>query len=183
MGRAYVGAAPQSRHPEAAAGGYGYGASMSPTAARDRRVERAELIDFVTPRHRGILVTSRGDGTPQMSPVTMGVDGAGRIVVSSYPEWAKVRNARRNPRGSACVLSDAFDGEWVQVDGALEVVDQPDAVEALVEYFRVISGEHGDWDEYRQAMVRQGKVLLRLTIDRWGPISRGGFPARLLDAG
>lgn len=129
---------------------------MSPTAARDRRVERAELIDFVTPRHHGILATTRSDGTPQLSPVTMGVDGGGRIVVSTYPERAKVRNARRNPRGSVCVLSDAFDGEWVQVDGTLEVVDQPKAVEALVEYFRVIAGEHSNWDEYRQAMVRQG---------------------------
>ena len=80
-----------------------------------------------------------------------------------------------------CVLSDDFGGEWVQVWGSVEVVDQPDAVDALVEYFRCISGEHPDWDEYRDAMRRQGKVLLRVTIERWGPISRGGFPARLVD--
>ncbi|KJE23759.1 hypothetical protein FF36_01944 [Frankia torreyi] len=153
---------------------------MSPTAARDVSVDRVGLLDFVRPRHRGILVTTRRDGAPQLSPVTMGVDTAGDIVVSTYPERAKTRNARRDPRASMCVLSDEFNGEWVQVDGTITVVDQPAAVEELVEYFRCISGEHPDWDEYREAMRRQEKVLLRLRIDRWGPISRGGFPARLL---
>ena len=110
----------------------------------------------------------------------MGVDQAGRIVISSYPERAKSRNAGRNERASVCVLSDEFDGEWVQVDGRIEVVHQPEAVDALVDYYRSISGEHPNWDEYREAMVVQGKVLLRLTIDRWSPVSRGGFPQRLV---
>ena len=82
-----------------------------------------------------------------------------------------------------CVLSDEFNGEWVQVDGEIEVVEQPGAVAALVDYYRCISGEHPDWEDYRRAMVKQGKVLLRLSIERWGPVSRGGFPARLLDGG
>lgn len=154
---------------------------MARTASVDRTVDRDELLDFVRPRHHGILVTTRRDGRPQLSPVTMGVDKGRRIVVSSYPERAKTRNAARHEQGSMCVLSDEFNGDWVQVDGRLEVVEQPEAVDGLVDYFRTISGEHPDWDEYRTAMVRQGKVLLRLTIDRWGPISRGGFPARLLE--
>jgi PPOX class probable F420-dependent enzyme len=111
----------------------------------------------------------------------MGVDAAGRVVVSTYPERAKTRNARRRSEGSVCVLSEKFDGEWVQLDGSLEVLDQPAALDALVEYYRSIGGEHPDWDEYRTAMQRQAKVLLRLTIQRWGPISRGGFPPRLLE--
>jgi PPOX class probable F420-dependent enzyme len=150
------------------------------TAARDRQVERDELLEFLRPRHQGILVTTRRDGRPQMSPVTMGVDIDVRVVVSSYPERAKTRNARRRAEGSVCVLSEEFDGDWVQVDGSLEVIDLPQALDGLVEYFRSISGEHPDWDDYRAAMQRQGKVLLRLTIERWGPISRGGFPPRLL---
>jgi PPOX class probable F420-dependent enzyme len=150
-------------------------------AARDRTVERAELLEFVRPRHDAILVTTRSDGRPQLSPVTMGVDGEGRVVVSTYPDRAKARNARRRSQASVCVLSDEFDGDWVQLDGTIEVVDQPAAVEGLVEYYRSISGEHPDWAEYRAAMRRQGKVLLRLSIERWGPISRGGFPARLLE--
>ena len=153
------------------------------TTARDLVVSREELLAFVRPRHRGILVTTRRDGRPQLSPVTMGVDAEGRVVVSSYPERAKSRNAERNEQASVCVLSDDFGGEWVQLDGRIELLQQPEAVEALVEYYRSISGEHPDWDEYREAMVRQGKVLLRLTIDRWGPISRGGFPARLSGSG
>jgi PPOX class probable F420-dependent enzyme len=152
---------------------------MASTAARDLNVSREELLNFIRPRHHGILVTTRRDGRPQTSPVTMGVDSAGRVVVSSYPERAKSKNAARNEQASVCVLSDEFSGEWVQLDGRIEVIEQPEAVEALVEYYRSISGEHQDWDEYRQAMARQGKVLLRLTIDRWSPISRGGFPARL----
>jgi PPOX class probable F420-dependent enzyme len=151
------------------------------TAARDLKVERDELLEFLRPRHRGILVTTRRDGRPQLSPVTLGVDAEGRVVVSSYPDRAKTRNARRRVEGSVCVLSEEFDGDWVQVDGSLEVIDLPEALDGLVEYFRSISGEHPDWDDYRAAMQRQGKVLLRLTIERWGPISRGGFPPRLLE--
>jgi PPOX class probable F420-dependent enzyme len=150
------------------------------TAAQNRQVERDELLEFVRPRHRGILVTTRRDGRPQLSPVSMGVDSEGRVVVSTYPERAKTRNARRRSEGSVCVLSEDFDGEWVQLDGSLEVLDQPAALDALVDYYRSISGEHPDWDEYRTAMQRQGKVLLRLTIQRWGPISRGGFPPHLV---
>ena len=151
--------------------------------ATNRIVDRSELEDFVRPRHQGVLLTTRRDRTPQASLVTMGLDTEGRIVVSSYPERAKVYNIRRNPQTSMVVMSDDFGGEWVQVDRTAEVVDLPDAVEPLVEYFRVISGEHSDWDEYRQAMVAQGKCLIRLTIDRWGPIAKGGFPARLAGSG
>jgi PPOX class probable F420-dependent enzyme len=155
---------------------------MARTAARNQTVGRDELLEFIRPRHQGILVTTRRDGRPQLSPVTMGVDAEGAIVVSSYPERAKAQNAARNEQASMCVLSDDFGGEWVQVDGRIEVVRPPEAAEALVDYYRSISGEHPDWDGYRQAMARQGKVLLRLTIERWGPVSRGGFPARLLAA-
>ena len=153
---------------------------MAAATAHEHVVGRDELLDFIRPRHRGILITTRHDGRPQASPVSMGVDTAGRVVVSSYPERAKAKNAARNELASVCVLSDRFDGEWVQVDGRVEVVRQPEAIEALVEYYRSISGEHPDWEDYRQAMIRQEKVLLRLTIDRWSPISQGGFPARLV---
>jgi PPOX class probable F420-dependent enzyme len=149
--------------------------------ATNTPVDRHGLLDFVRPRHHMVLITTRADGTPQASPVTGGVDDAGRILVSSYPERAKSRNLRRDPRCGVLVLSDDFGGAWVQVDGEGEVLDLPEALEPLVEYFRVISGEHPDWDEYRTAMVEQGKVLLRITPTRWGPVATGGFPARLAD--
>ena len=126
-----------------------------------------------------VLLTRRSDGSPQASPVTGGVDASGRIVIATYPERAKTANARRRAEVSVLVLSDDFGGAWVQIDGTCEVLDVPEAVEPLVEYFRSIAGEHPDWDEYRSAMVEQGKSLLRITPTRWGPVATGGFPARL----
>ncbi|WAL75936.1 PPOX class F420-dependent oxidoreductase [Kitasatospora sp. YST-16] len=152
---------------------------MSPSIATNTRVELAALLDFVRPRHRALLLTRRADGSPQASPLTCGVDDDGRIVVSTYPERAKTRNARRDPAVSVVVLSDEWNGPWVQIDGEAEVLDLPEALEPLVEYYRNISGEHPDWDEYREAMRRQGKSLIRITPRRWGPIATGGFPARL----
>ena len=152
---------------------------MPKTIATTTTVDLEGLLEFVRPRHRMILTTQRQDGTPQMSPVTGGVDQEGRIVISTYPERAKVTNARRHPGVSVMVLGEEFNDAWVQVDGECEVIDMPEAVEPLVDYFRCISGEHSDWDEYRQAMRDQGKSLLRITPTRWGPIATGGFPARL----
>ena len=152
-----------------------------PTIARADRVDRDDLLDFLRPRHRALIVTSRADGSPQISPVTCGVDEQGRVAISTYPERAKVRNARRSPSVSLCVLSDEWNGPWVQVDGTAEVLDQPEALEPLVDYFRSISGEHPDWDEYREAMQRQDKSLIRVSIERWGPIATGGIPPRLAD--
>jgi PPOX class probable F420-dependent enzyme len=139
-------------------------------------VDLTQLLEFVRPRHHMVLTTFRSDGALQSSPVTGGVDGEGRIVISSYPRRAKSTNIRRTPRASITVLSDEFNGAYVQVDGDAEVIDPPAAVEPLVDYFRCISGEHRDWDEYRLAMVDQGKCLIRVTPTRWGPVATGGFP-------
>jgi PPOX class probable F420-dependent enzyme len=147
-----------------------------PIATADA-VELAELLDFVRPRHRLLLATTRGDGRPQMSPVSGGVDPEGRIVISTYPARAKTRNAERRPQVSVLVLSEDWNGPWVQVDGDAEVLHMPEASEGLVAYFRSISGEHPDWDEYREAMRTQDKSLIRITPTRWGPIATGGFPA------
>jgi PPOX class probable F420-dependent enzyme len=152
---------------------------MSPRIATKTNVDREALLEFVRPRHHMVLVTRRRDGTPQVSPVTGGVDADGRIVISSYPERAKVKNARRDTTASVLVLSDDWNDACVQIDGQIEVLDIPDAIEPLVEYFRVIAGEHDDWDEYRTAMIRQGKCLLRLTPEHWGPLATGGFPPEL----
>lgn len=152
---------------------------MPRTIATNTSVSLNELLRFVRPRHRMILLTRRRDRSPQLSPVTAGVDPDGRIVIATYPERAKVANLRRDPTGTVLVLSDDFGDAWVQVDGTAEVLDLPVALEPLVEYFRSISGEHPDWDGYRQAMRDQGKCLIRITPTRWGPIATGGFPERL----
>lgn len=154
---------------------------MPRTIATNTEVDLDGLLDFVRPRHQMVVITQRADGRPQASPVTGGVDDGGRLVISTYPERAKTVNARRSPQVSVLVLSDDFGGAWVQVDGECEVIDAPDSVEPLVEYFRCISGEHPDWDEYRRAMLDQGKSILRITPTRWSPVATGGFPARLAD--
>ena len=153
---------------------------MPKTATADR-VDRTALLDFLRARNQAVLVTRKASGGVQMSPVTFGVDGEGRVVVSTYPQRAKVTNARRDPAVSLCVLSSDFDGPYVQVDGEAEVLDLPEGLEPLVEYYRSISGEHPDWDEYRAAMTRQGKSLLRITVAGWGPIASGGFPPEVVD--
>jgi PPOX class probable F420-dependent enzyme len=149
---------------------------MARTLATAARVELEELLDFVRPRHRGTLVTRRRGGGLQMSPVTCGLDREGRIVVSTYPQRAKVANIRRDPAVSMVIHSEEWNGPYVQVDGSAEVLDMPGAVEPLVEYFRCISGEHPDWEEYREAMRAQNKSLIRVTVESWGPVATGGFP-------
>ncbi|CAN5651730.1 TIGR03618 family F420-dependent PPOX class oxidoreductase [soil metagenome] len=154
---------------------------MSPTIATTTDVDREGMLAFIRPRHRMVLSTRRRDGAAQMSPVAGGVDDEGRIVIATYPERDKVANLRRDAQASVMVLSDEFNGAWIQIDGTAEVLDLPEALEPLVDYFRAISGEHDDWDEYREAMTRQGKSLVRITPERWSPIATGGFPPRLAD--
>jgi PPOX class probable F420-dependent enzyme len=152
---------------------------MPPRIATTERVDRDAALDFARSRHHLVLVTTRADGRPQVSPVTGGIDAQGRVVVSTYPDRAKARNLRREPRATVLVLSDDWDDAWVQLDGTAEVLDMPsrEAEDGLVEYFRCISGEHPDWDDYRAAMRRQGKSLIRVTVEHWGPVATGGFPA------
>jgi PPOX class probable F420-dependent enzyme len=154
---------------------------MARTIATSTPVDLDGLVAFARTRHSVVLTTRRADGGLQSSPVTCGVDPAGRFVVSTYPERAKARNLRRDPRASVVVLSDDFGGAWVQVDGTAEVLDLPEALEPLVDYYRSISGEHPDWEEYRAAMVRQGKCLVRVTLTGWGPVASGGFPPGVAD--
>jgi PPOX class probable F420-dependent enzyme len=144
-----------------------------PRIAQAERVELPELLEFIRPRHRAVLITTRSDGRPQSSPLSCGVDAAGRIVISTYPQRAKTANVRRDPKVSLCVLSDDWDGPYVHIDGHADVLDMPEALDGLVEYFRSISGEHPDWDDYRATMERERRVILRIGITRAGPDVHG----------
>jgi PPOX class probable F420-dependent enzyme len=125
-----------------------------------------EARRFIAENHHGVLATFRRDGRVQQSPVSAGVDAQGRVVISVTEDRAKARNARRDPRIALCVFSDRFYGRWVQVEGTAEFVDGPDRIDALVDYYRILSGEHPDWDEYRAAMEKDRRVLLRFEIER-----------------
>ncbi len=136
-------------------------------------MDLATAQQFLTAHHRAVLATRRRDGRPQLSPVSVGIDDAGRAIVSSRETAYKTRNLRRDPRGSLCVFMEEFYGPWVQIDGTAEVLSLPDAMEPLVDYYRRIAGEHSDWEDYRRAMERDRRVLLRIRIDSAGPDRQG----------
>ncbi|MGH2826639.1 MAG: PPOX class F420-dependent oxidoreductase [Actinomycetota bacterium] len=131
-----------------------------------------EARAFVAGNHRAVMVTRRSDGGLQTSPLTVGVDDE-KIVISSRETAYKVRNLRRDPSVTLCVVNDGFYGDWIQVEGRAEIVTLPEAMEGLVDYYRRISGEHPDWDDYREAMVRDKRVLIRVSIDKAGPTRYG----------
>jgi PPOX class probable F420-dependent enzyme len=129
-----------------------------------------EARDYLRTHHRAVLATMRRDGTPQMSPVACAVDAAGAVVVSSRETAMKTKNVRRDPRAWLCVFPDSFYGDrFVQVEGVVRVVSLPEAMDGLVDYYRAVAGEHPDWDDYRAAMVRDQRVLIRLDLTRAGP--------------
>ena len=132
-----------------------------------------EARNYLRTNHRAVLATMRRDGTPQMSPVDCTVDGDGRVVVSSRETAIKVKNVRRDPRAWLCVFTDTFYGGFVQVEGAVDVVSLPEAMDGLVDYYRSVAGEHPDWDDYRAAMERDKRVLIRLELTRAGPDVEG----------
>lgn len=129
----------------------------------------ATALDFVREHHRGVLATVRRDGRPQMSPIAASVDADGLVAISSRETAIKVKNLRRDPRASLCAFNDGFFGDWVQLDGTAEILSLPDAMEPLVEYYRSLSGEHPDWDDYRAAMERDQRLLIRIRVERAGP--------------
>lgn len=133
----------------------------------------ASAIEFARTNHRAVVSTFRRDGNPQLTPVVVAVDDAGAIIISSRQAAAKVKNLRRDPRLSLCLMNDGFFGEFAQVEGNATIVELPDAMDGLVLYYRSISGEHPDWDDYRAAMEREQRVLIRLEVTRAGPTYSG----------
>jgi len=136
-------------------------------------VELDKAREFIRGHHQAVMATRRQDGSPQLSPVVCSVDDGGRVVVSTRETAMKTKNLRRDPVVSICVVSEGFYGDWVQVDGRAAVVSLPDAMSGLVDYYRSISGEHPDWDEYRAAMEKERRVLVRIDLERAGPDRAG----------
>ena len=134
-----------------------------------RQMDIADALAVVREQHHAVLATTRGDGTPQMSPVAVAVDQTDHLLVSSRITAYKTRNPQRDPRAWLCVLPDNFFGRWIQIEGTAQIVSLPEAMAGLVEYYRGISGEHPNWDEYRRAMQDQQRVLVRVSIDTAGP--------------
>jgi PPOX class probable F420-dependent enzyme len=125
--------------------------------------------EFVRANHRAVLATTRRDGGPQLSPVTCGIDDSGAVMVSTRETAAKTKNVRRDPRAWLCVFTEGFFGQFVQIEGSVEIISLPAAMDGLIDYYRMLSGEHPDWDDYRAAMIRDQRVLLRMELTRAGP--------------
>jgi PPOX class probable F420-dependent enzyme len=132
-------------------------------------VDISRATDFISRNPRAVLATIRADGRPQLSPIVAAVDDDGRVLISTRETAVKARNLARDPRASLCVLTDQFFGEWIQAEGTAELIHQPEAMPILEDYYRRISGEHPDWDDYREAMRREKRLVVRITLDRAGP--------------
>lgn len=136
-------------------------------------MDLAKARAFVKDNPRAVFSTRRKDGSPQMSPVLAAVDDEGRLVISSRETAYKTKNVRRDPSVSLCFVNERFFGEWIQVDGTADIVSLPDAMELLIDYYRRLSGEHPDWDDYRAAMEKEQRLVIRVTIDHAGPDRAG----------
>jgi len=132
-------------------------------------MDLGQAADFLRKHHRAVLATSRADGRPQLSPVLCVADDEGRVLISTRETALKTHNLRRDPRASLCVFTDGFFGEWVQAEGDAEIISLPDAMDLLVDYYRRVAGEHSDWADYRAAMTRDRRVIVRITLTRAGP--------------
>jgi PPOX class probable F420-dependent enzyme len=135
------------------------------------QLERAS--EFIRVNHRAVLATSRSDGRPQLSPVTVGVGADGRVLISTRETAIKTKNLERDPQAWLCVMNEGFFGDWIQAEGTAEIIRLPEAMDLLVDYYRRISGEHPDWDDYRNAMRRDRRVIAAITLTRAGPDRSG----------
>jgi PPOX class probable F420-dependent enzyme len=129
--------------------------------------------EFIRNNHRGVLATRRRDEGIQQTPVLATVDAEGRVVISTRETAYKTHYLRRDPWAQVCVFTDRFFGDWVVVEGTAEVLSLPDAMEPLIDYYKSFPGENPDWDEYRERMRRERRVLVRITLERAGPDRQG----------
>jgi PPOX class probable F420-dependent enzyme len=136
-------------------------------------MDPGQAREFIASNHRGVLATRKGDGEPQLSPILANVDGDGRVIISSRETAFKVKNLKRDPRASVCVFTDGFFGSWVQVDGSAEVLSLPEAMDPLIDYYERFPDDNPDWDEYRERMRKEQRVLIRIEIDATGPDKQG----------
>jgi len=121
--------------------------------------------EFIAGNHRAVMATIRSDGMAQMSNVAQAfLDG--HIEVSTRSASAKVRNLRRDPRVTMLILGDESWYQYAVVYGRVQIVEYPEAAERLRKIYRTIAGEHPNWAEFDQAMVDEGRVVLRVEIDR-----------------
>lgn len=126
-------------------------------------MDLADGLEYIRPRHRGVLVTLKADGRPQLSNIAYALGDDDIIAISVTADRAKTVNAARDPRVSLHVTADDF-WSYVVIEGSAELTppaaDDDATVDALIDLYRSLQGEHPDWDEYRAAMVADRRLVL-----------------------
>ena len=140
-------------------------------------MDLSQAIEFARSHRRCVLVTIRGNGRPQLSNVAHNVSDDGLIRISITADRAKYKNLRREPWAAMHITREDFFA-YAVVEGDVElaaVAERPDdaTVDELVEYYRSVAGEHPDWDDYRAAMERERRVVIRIELERAGPDRSG----------
>ena len=129
--------------------------------------------EFIRDNHRSVLATRRRDGSVQLSPVLVNLDAEGRGIISSRETAIKVKNLRRDPYAQLCVFENRWPGRWIALDGEADVLSLPEAIDPLIDYYKRFPDEDPDWDDYRERMRREKRVLIRIELQRAGPNRQG----------
>jgi PPOX class probable F420-dependent enzyme len=133
----------------------------------------SEAHEFIKHNHHGVLVARKKDGSLQMTLVTPTLAADGHVIVTARDTTYKVRNIRRNPQVSLLVFGDQFHGSnYVQIDGIAEIVDHPAAMDIVLDWHRQVRGEAKNWDEVRQKTLAEGRIAIKISVEKCGPQTR-----------
>ena len=133
----------------------------------------AEAQEFLRHNHHGVLVARKRDGSLQMTLVSPVIGGDGRVTITARESTYKVKNIRRNPQVSLLVFGEKFNGSnYIQVDGKAEVIAHPQAMDIVLDWHRQVRREPVSWDEIRKKTLAEGRIAIRLTIEKVGPQNR-----------
>ncbi len=137
-------------------------------------MEITDAQKFLKANHRGVLVARKQDGWPQITLVSPIIDAEGHVIITARGTTYKVKNIRRDPRVSLLVMGEQFHGsKYIQIHGTAEIVPLPQAMDLLIDWHRQLKGEHPNWDEYREKMREEQRVIVRINIEKVGPNKRG----------
>ncbi len=136
-------------------------------------MEISEAREFLKNHHRGCLVTRKKNGSLQMTLVSPGLDVGGGAIITARDRTYKIKNIKRNPQISLLVFGDEFHGSnYIQIDGKAEIVPHPEAMDIVLNWYRQIHGEPKSWQEVREKILAEGRVAIRVTIEKVGPQTR-----------
>ncbi len=136
-------------------------------------MEIAEAQEFLKHNHHGVLVARKRDGSLQMTLVSPVIGAEGKVIITARDTTYKVNNIKRNPQVSLLVYGEKFNGSnYIQIDGKAEVIAHPQAMDIVLDWHRQIRGEPANWDDIRKKTLAEGRIAIRVTIDKVGPQNR-----------